>query len=59
MRGRVMAILVATALEALGCASGPKPKQPDESRRTPVNADVPAELPQGRAAKKPTEVEWR
>jgi hypothetical protein len=46
-----------------GCATAPKAKQPDERRRTPVNAEIPAELRQGRdpvrSTKNPTEVEWR
>jgi hypothetical protein len=36
-----IAILLAVVA---GCASAPKPKAPDESRRTPVNKVVPPEL---------------
>jgi hypothetical protein len=37
-------VLSVVALAMLACASAPKPKAPDESRRTPVNKVVPPEL---------------
>jgi hypothetical protein len=36
--------VVVVVVMLLGCASAPKPKAPDESRRTKVNKVVPAEL---------------
>lgn len=39
---RAWAMLVLCA--ALSCATAPKPKAPDESRRTPVNKVMPPEL---------------
>jgi len=36
--------LVSLLFAALGCASIPGPKQPDESRRVPVNKVLPPEL---------------
>ncbi len=63
MRELLFAVLAAMAMEGAGCASTPKAKQPDESRRTPVNASIPAELRQGGAttppSKKSADVEWR
>lgn len=50
-RGRQMArgrMLVLLGVLALACASGPKPKAPDESRRTPVNRLIPPELGGGK-----------
>ncbi|WP_081012129.1 lipoprotein [Pseudomonas syringae group genomosp. 3] len=35
--------LLITAMIA-GCSSAPKPKEPDESNRQPVNKTVPAEV---------------
>ncbi len=36
--------IVVLVVMVLGCATAPKPKAPDESRRTPVNKVVPPEL---------------
>ncbi|MFV0455600.1 MAG: hypothetical protein ACK5NQ_11525 [Pseudomonas sp.] len=38
----VTALLV--ALIVSGCSSAPKPKQPDESNRQPINKTMPAEV---------------
>ncbi len=51
----------------LGCASVPRPKAPDESRRIPVNRTAPAEVarpdplerPAARGAIHGDGVEWR
>ncbi len=63
MRVLLFAALAVIAMDGLGCASAPRAKQPDESRRTPVNAGIPAELRRGGAttapSKKPADVEWR
>ena len=57
--------LVTLLFAVLGCASIPGPKQPDESRRVPVNKVLPAELSKGvkksqeRSPSDGTEVLWR
>jgi hypothetical protein len=40
----VKVLIVIGLVIALGCVTAPKPKAPDESRRTPVNKVVPPEL---------------
>ncbi len=55
------------AVLATACVSAPSPKEPDESRRVPVNRVVPAELTPEKPARKAVqkeradggEVEWR
>ncbi len=37
----------------VGCASAPRPKAPDESRRIPVNRTVPAEVARPDALERP------
>ena len=57
--------LVSLLFAALGCASIPGPKQPDESRRVPVNKVLPPELSKavkeshGRSPSDGAEVLWR
>jgi hypothetical protein len=46
MRRSVLAVALLMAL--LACATPPRPKAPDQSRRTPVNKTVPAELRENR-----------
>jgi hypothetical protein len=46
MKRSLVAVTVLLAL--LACATPPKPKVPDERRRTPVNKTVPTELRGGR-----------
>ncbi len=63
MRDLLIAVLAVLAMEGLGCVSAPRAKQPDESRRTPVNAGIPAELrqsgPTAPQAETRAEMEWR
>ncbi len=40
----VTAVLVGVVAAGIACATPPKPKAPDVSRRTPVNKVVPPEL---------------
>jgi hypothetical protein len=57
-------------LLAVGCATAPGPKRPDESQRIPVNRTVPAEVESAarprkqdvadpRPRRRDSEVEWR
>jgi type IV conjugative transfer system TraN protein involved in mating pair stabilization len=62
------ALLLLLALAA-GCASAPGPKQPDLSRRVPVNRTIPTEVqasvsggreaPEAKQRHREGEVEWR
>ncbi len=37
----------------VGCASAPRPKAPDESRRIPVNRTIPTEVARPEALERP------
>ncbi|EBC1886519.1 TrwH protein [Salmonella enterica] len=45
MKNIILAILTTSLLSA--CASAPKPKQPNEWNREPVNKTVPVEIQRG------------
>jgi len=62
MRRFVRVMVSAAAVSFLACATAPKPKEPDDTYRMPVNRVVPPELggTAKRGAKEPaTGLEWR
>jgi len=62
MRRLVLVMASIAAGSLLACATPPKPKEPDESYRMPVNRVVPPELGGAakRGAREPSKVlEWR